>query len=181
MVLAVIYGDLPYFPLFSRRKENKRKIRAMQKLNFTKRAIESLAMPDGDRYVAYRDSTTRGLGIKIEPSGRKTFFWSRKALGKATWQTIGDVADITLDEARAKASSYNIDRERMKATGEDLFAKPSAITLGHVIKEYVARRIKLESSNPDRAVKDVEGQRDRCLKHLVDRKIASIRKPELLA
>jgi hypothetical protein len=104
MAVAVIYGDLPYFPLFSRQKENKRKIPAMQKLNFTKRTIETLPVPDGDRYTLYRDTGTRGLGVKVEPSGRKSFFWSRKALGKATWQTIGDVADISLDEARARAS-----------------------------------------------------------------------------
>jgi integrase len=69
----------------------------------------------------------------------------------------------------------------MKATGEDLFAKPSPVTLGEILTAYIERRIKLESSNPIRTTRDVEGQRRRNLKHLVDRKIVSIRKPELLA
>jgi integrase len=175
---AVFYGDWSYFPLFSRQKENKRK---MEKINFTKRTLETLPVPDGDRYVLYRDLQARGLGVKVEPSGRKTFFWSRKALGQAQWKTIGEFADVTLDRARAEANSFNIDRERWRASGENPFARPADITLGEIIDQYVERWIKLQTSRPERAVKDVEGQRDRCLKHFVGRKIASIRKPEILA
>ena len=40
----------------------------MNTINFTKRALESLPVPNGERYTVYHDAGARGLGLNLRLS-----------------------------------------------------------------------------------------------------------------
>lgn len=151
------------------------------RISFSKRRLEMLRTPTGKRSKIYRDSVVRGLGVKLDPGGKRMYFWSRKVGAKAQWRTIGEFELTTLDEARAKAEEHNIARKKWKETGENPLAPPSGVTLGEVFAAYVERHVRLTPSHPERAADGVAGQARRCLKPFLDRKVASIRRGELLA
>jgi hypothetical protein len=50
------------------------------KLNFTKRSIEALKSPKEKRAM-YHDMQVRGLGVLVQPTGHRSFFWFRKVRG----------------------------------------------------------------------------------------------------
>ena len=52
-----------------------------------------------------RDSTIRGFGVRILPSGRKRYFLHRQIDGKRVWHSIGDAGGMTLERARERATS----------------------------------------------------------------------------
>lgn len=131
----------------------------------------------GAKYELHRDSGTRGLGVKVEPTATKTFFWARKASGRLFWKTIGEFPAIPLDSARERASRYNSDLARWKAdgcVGESPWSATPEVTLGEIVDAYIARHIRLNSKKPDAAAKNtaktVESQAGR----LRDRKLTQI-------
>ncbi len=75
------------------------------RFNFRKKSLEALTPPKEKRAVFY--DVTRGLGLLVQPTGHKSFFWFRKVNGDPTWKTIGEFPDLTIEQARAKAAEYN--------------------------------------------------------------------------
>ena len=52
-----------------------------------------------------RDRDLKGFGIRVLPSGRKCFFLHSQVDGRRIWHTIGNVEDVTLEQARSRASA----------------------------------------------------------------------------
>jgi integrase len=77
-----------------------------KKFNFTKAAIANLPIPD--KRVFYYDTKTRGLAVRVEPSGNKTFYLYRKAHGKPTMMKIGPFPDLSIEQARTMAQEWNV-------------------------------------------------------------------------
>ncbi len=50
-----------------------------------------------------RDADLRGFGVRLYPTGRKCFFIHSQHEGKRVWQTIGDAASLSVEDARAEA------------------------------------------------------------------------------
>jgi integrase len=149
---AVICRDCQDFPEFSRRKEN------VGKIAFTKRTLEKLVAPTGARPALYRDSVVRGLGIKVEPSDHRAFFWSRKVNGRAEWETIGEFPDVSVEVARARATEFNHKLGAWKASGyagPNPFEKTSkhGFTLDQLTDAYVEQHLKQHAKRPERAEK----------------------------
>lgn len=59
--------------------------------------------PRDDSYVVW-DGDMKGFGVRITPSGKRTFFLKYVFAGQQRWLTIGVLGDITVQEARDKAS-----------------------------------------------------------------------------
>ena len=59
-----------------------------------------------------RDAAIRGFGVRILPSGRKTYFLHSQVNGKRIWQSIGDAYAMTLECAREQATSLLAARSR---------------------------------------------------------------------
>ena len=78
----------------------------MPKLNLTDAAIKRLKRPEGGP-VDYWDTTLRGLGLRIAPSGRRTFNVQTKVLRdgrrRDTRIKLGVYPEISLADAREKA------------------------------------------------------------------------------
>jgi integrase len=137
------------------------------KQNFNKKAIDALS-PRSKRFTVY-DEGVRGLGILVQPTGHKAFFWFRKVNGKPTWKTIGDFPSLSIENARMKASEYNAALARASADGFQhkvpLFEKRRApLTVGDALKDYIERHLKTDAvKNPTRASEGAQWQFDRYL------------------
>src|ERR1035438_1202899 len=73
--------------------------------NFTERAITALKKPE--KRTVYHDTQTPGLGLRIEPTGSKNFFWYRKVGGVNKMQRIGEFPALGLAAARFRAGEFN--------------------------------------------------------------------------
>lgn len=155
--------------------------RRTPKVNFTKRTIESLAVPA--RELSVFDEHTPGLGLLLYPSGTRSFFHLRYVRGYPRRTTIGKFPDYTVDQARGKASALNAMLAAWKLNnfaGDDPFEARRDPTLDALTDAYIEKRIRAHASRPDRAVQAVEWQIKKYLSSWRNRRIDSIRKSDVL-
>ncbi len=78
-------------------------------INFTTKALENLT-PKAAAYIAYHASGERGtgrVGVRVYPSGRKTFVY-RHFVGKtAKFQTLGEYPSMSISSALEKFESLS--------------------------------------------------------------------------
>jgi integrase len=131
--------------------------RATKEINFTKRSIDALAVPTEARATIY-DTQVRGLGLKIEASGHRSFFWFRKLRGRPTWKTLGTYPELSIEKARAASARLNSDSADWKAAGyvgprPARFAERRAPTLNDVLERYVEEHLMVKAKDPGRGEK----------------------------
>ncbi len=123
----------------------KRKKSPRKALNFTKRSLESLEAPSAeDGRAIYHDTRERGLIFVVYPSGERSFVWYRKVRRRPTFRTLGPFPDLTIEQARGKASEMNA----RVAQGLDPF-EPEGITFGVVYDRYIKEWLATEAKRPD--------------------------------
>jgi integrase len=113
---------------------------AANRFNFTKQGLEALPTPP-KRMFCY-DLRTRGLALRIEPSGKKAFYLYRKANGKPVMHKLGDFADLTIDQARTKALEINMaiaNNQEVKAAVRARHIEP---TFGDLFTRYMEEHSK---------------------------------------
>ena len=154
--------------------------RNTERVNLTKKAIEQL-MPGEKRLTVY-DTHVHGLGVLVQPTGHKSFFWFRKVRGVGEWKTLGDFPSLTVEQARTKAQERNAKLARWKSDDYDgvnpLERKPN-LTLGDVLEHYLEHHLKKHSTNPDKAVKGARWQFDCYLTGWRNRRIGSIQRSDV--
>jgi len=101
------------------------------------------------------DTRVSGLGVIVQPTGRRSFYWFRKVHGRPTWKTIGDFPDLTIEQARARASQMNAeiaDWKSRRYEGPSPFEQPEREpTLGEILEDYCVVRLSGHSKNPEGA------------------------------
>ncbi len=75
----------------------------MARIQLTQRRVD--ALEPRKTTLDVRDSLIRGFGVRILPSGRKSYFLHHQVDGKRVWHTIGDARAMTLACAREQATS----------------------------------------------------------------------------
>lgn len=148
-------------------------------LNFTKRSLEAIPTPKKQR-VTVHDTQTPGLGLLIQPTGHKSFYWFRKVDGKPKWTTIGDFPALTVEQARVRAGEFNSSLAKWKSTnyeGPSPFKRRDGITFGQLFDQYHDVYRKAQAKNPDRLPEERK-QFDRYLKPWADKKMDSLRREE---
>jgi integrase len=152
-----------------------------ERVNLTRRVVDALPTPADKRTLTW-DAHTRGLGVKVEPSGRKSYFWAKTVNSKLRWHAIGDVEDVTLERARQRAAEINSDVAKWKehgSVGPLPFAKhrqSERATLGTAFDLY------LESLKNDPDGKDWQyalWQFDKYLSHMRERELRAITVDEI--
>jgi integrase len=117
------------------------------KINFTKGALADLPIPSNGKRAYYYDIKTRGLGVCVLPTGKKTFIVYRKINGRPERITIGDINDFTPEQVRGKAAEINA----LIAKGENPAQKhrlaKAEITFGDLFIEYMNRHAKVHKSS----------------------------------
>jgi integrase len=113
-------------------------------MRFTDKGIATLR-PKGDRYEAWEDGRS-GFGVRVAPSGRKSWLYMYRFHGKARRMTLGAYPAIPLATARVKFA----EAKRKLDHGEDpgalakaeKVADRGANTVRQLVDEYLARSAK---------------------------------------
>lgn len=116
------------------------------KINFTKRSLESLKTPAAGKRVHCHDTQVRGLVVQVQPSGDRAFAWYRRVLGQPRWHGLGRFPDMTVEQARGRASEMN---SRL-ANGQNPFEE-RAVTFGVVFERYINEHLATTAKNPETA------------------------------
>ena len=152
------------------------------RLNFTKKGLEALA--SGKKRIVWHDTATRGLCLRIEPTGRKSFGWFRKVNGRPTWKSIGLFEEMSIEQARNKAGEYNSNFSNWKSDdyeGRNPFEKRHDLGLQAVLDDYIERHVRAHAKNPERAIKAARWSFDRYVSAWKNRRVGSIQKEDILA
>lgn len=154
--------------------------RSSQKLNFTKRALDSLPLPlEGSRLTVF-DTNTPGLGMVTFPTGIRTFFHLRFSRGYPRRKTLGRYDELSIEQARGEAAKLNGAFATWKLSGYagappwEKKDDPVTPTLGLVLEDYIETHLRKNAKNPDRAIKEVRWQFNACLSGWRNRPLSSI-------
>ena len=111
--------------------------RAAMKLTNT--AIKNLKYEKaGNKADLYFDDELRGFGIRVYPSGRKSFFVSyRNASGTKKRHTLGNYGEFTATEARRLAQGMLADVRRGSDPQSEKQEKRGEITFADLTKRYL--------------------------------------------
>lgn len=105
----------------------------------TKRYIDSLKPEPGD--VVHWDDGISGFGVRVRPSGRKTYIAKCRCRGRQVKITIGPHGPITVEQARTKARSIIAEAKAGRDPAADhsrLRKSPTVAELGQrFLNEYV--------------------------------------------
>ncbi len=72
----------------------------------TQRSVDRIE-PDPERRIVIWDTLLKGFGVRVSPSGRKTFVvcYRPRATRKFRWLTLGSAAVLSAAEARTRAGA----------------------------------------------------------------------------
>jgi integrase len=109
------------------------------RLKLTKRVVESF-QPQTKEYIVWCESLT-GFGVRIQPTGRKTFIAMFRAKGRQTAPkkfTIGAYSDsLTVDEARKKATEVLSQAKLGVDEAEKRAIEKQQLTVRELCDEYL--------------------------------------------
>jgi integrase len=156
-----------------------------RKINFTKRTVEALRTPKpgAGRTIIY-DSQVRGLGVVVQPSGSKSFFWFRRIAGTPTWRTIGACDELAIEQARRFAAEWNSKLAVWRASdysGPGPLENRRDVTFGEAVTDYIARHLSVNAKSPEKAADYCRWQVARYLSQWNARKLHSIRREDCRA
>jgi integrase len=152
------------------------------------------ALPVPQRRQTIYDTKVDALGLKLEPSGSRVWFWFRAVpqegqqtgAGKPTWKTIGTHPDTSLDTARAEAQRLNTmleDWKRSGCRGANPFRSPDTgeVTVHDLYEAYVTKHLVQHSKNPEKIAYDVRLQLKLYLSDWKQRALSTVTRNDVVA
>ena len=127
--------------------------RKTERIALTENRIEHLPIPK-KRRILY-DEKESDLGLKLEASGSRVFFWFHAVAGKPTWRTIGPHPAVTLDDARTAARKFtlqNAEYRRANYSTPSPFAPPvvkRTLTLDELVEAYCEQHLPKNTIDPE--------------------------------
>ena len=132
-----------------------------KRFRFTQKSLEVLAAPAAGVAVFY-DTEVKQLGLRVQPSGHKSYFVLKQVAGRPERKTLGTVGELKLDAARTVAQNLVAQLSEWKArgaTGLSPLAKPErGLTFDDVLEAYF-KSFHAPRSKP---VKDPAATEERC-------------------
>ena len=116
----------------------------MPVLNLTKRSVDALT-PGAKAFIAF-DSQVHGFGVRVMPSGVKTFIFEYRpngggrAVAKRRLK-IGRFGPLTVDEAREKAKRAHARVELGADPSAEKADQRVAVTVGGLIDAFIAEHV----------------------------------------
>ena len=121
------------------------------KRKLTQSMIASIPAPE--KRTDYRDSAVQGLVLRVEPSGKKSWYLDYKFGGKRKWWFIGHAEYISLAEVRREAQAFL----GILAKGKDPLAVPEPeLTCGLLREKYYAPWVVENRKSGEETVKGAE-------------------------
>ena len=121
-------------------------------INLTSRAITSFEYQGG--WDVRWDDAIPGLGVRIFPSGKKSYLLRYRAKGRRRYMTLGRVgADITLAQARDRARKHRVE---VRDGGDPLETRRAAArgkTFGDLLMTYLERHVEAQQLKTGAATK----------------------------
>jgi integrase len=116
-------------------------------MRFTDSKIKGIKPPE-KRAVFFEDS---GLGVRVAPTGRKTFVFMYRVNGKQTMLTIGKYPAISLSSARLKMAQGKEKADKGIDPALEIKEKKAAYntapTVENLVKEYIERYAKINKKS----------------------------------
>ena len=147
------------------------------KLNFTKKILETLSLPLKGKRTFYYDTKVRGLGISLTDKGSITFIVYRKVNGKPERITLGRYPDLSIENARAKAFEINSQIAQGKNPNQEKNKLRAELTFKELFELYLERYAKPHK----KSWSNDYNQYRLYLSHWDKRKISSIHKSDIEA
>lgn len=129
------------------------KRRTATKINFTKPTLDSLPLPEAGKRAVYHDTGKRavyGLQLRVTAAGVKTFtVFKRVAGGRPERVTLGRYPEITVEQARRKATEAISDLAHGKSPNEAKRAKKvQSLTLKEALEDYTEKKRRSKDGLP---------------------------------
>jgi len=111
------------------------------KINFTKAKIEGLPLPEKG-WTYYYDFKVQGLGIGVGSTGKKSFILYHKISGRPERITLGRYPDLSIEQARGKASEINSAIAKGANPARIKRGERAELTFTDLFEEYLERHSK---------------------------------------
>ncbi|WP_374417272.1 integrase arm-type DNA-binding domain-containing protein [Ectopseudomonas oleovorans] len=108
-------------------------------MNLTKRAVDSLEART-KRYFVW-DSALKGFGLRVEPTGRKTFLCRYRAGGARRQYLLGVYGALTAEEARAEARRVLSSSALGKDLAQSRYETRRALRFGELVDLFLAEHV----------------------------------------
>lgn len=118
----------------------------------------------------------------VYPSGVRSFFHYRSVRGYPKRTSIGQFPEVSVEQARGKASALNADLSKWRLNefrGDGPFKTNRDPTLDDIATQYVEKYVKARASRPEKAAKYAMWQLSKYFGRWRKRKIGSIRKHDV--
>ncbi|MER2520219.1 MAG: tyrosine-type recombinase/integrase [Bdellovibrionales bacterium] len=104
-------------------------------VRLTKTHVEGLKPGEPDYFVW--DETLPGFGVRVWPSGKKTYIAQYRAVGRTRRIKIGNHGVLTVEEARKQAKGILGDVARGEDPQEDRLTRRKAMTVSELCEAYL--------------------------------------------
>ncbi len=112
-----------------------------EQINFTKKTIDALPIPETGKRDTYHDTKTAGLQLRVTSTGAKTFSVYRRTKGGAPERvTLGRYPEMTIEQARKSSAEINLHINAGKNPADRLREAKREMTLSDLFQEYMERR-----------------------------------------
>lgn len=148
----------------------------MQKnINFIKKTLDSLKLPDKNKRHYFYDTKIKGLELMVTDQGTKSFKVYRKFNSKPVRVTLGKYPEMTIENARKEAQRVIADMISGKNPNEEKKNIRSETTFGEMFKIFMERHSKITKKSWIADEQDVP----RFLSQWFERKLSTITKQEI--
>lgn len=111
--------------------------------DFVKKAVMRMSAADAKEKQVYgNDTQTRGLEISVSKSGSTSYVYRRKVNGVTRRKILGLCHELSIEQARGKASDFNAAFGRGENPFEEAAAKKQELTLQEAFDIYLERHAK---------------------------------------
>ena len=138
--------------------------------NFTKKALDTLVMPETGKRFYFYDTKVRGLELMITEQGSKSFKVYRKCNGKPVRVTLGKYSEMSIENARNEAQRVITEMINGKNRNEEKKKIRAEITFGEIFEMFMEKYSKIYK----KSWKYDEREVNRFLKHWFKRKVSDI-------
>jgi integrase len=107
------------------------------KFNFTKATLQNLPIASSNKRTYYYDTKIRGLALRVTSSNIKTFVVYRWVNGKPERVTLGRFPDLTIEQARKKATEVNAVIATGRNPKEEIKLTKKELTFGELFSYYL--------------------------------------------
>jgi integrase len=136
-------------------------------IKISKRTVE--ALQPSDRDVDYYDEDLKGFGVRVRPSGRKTYFVMMRHKYVMRRFTVGSHGAVAPEQARLKAKQIISDLAIDKNPTAEMEALRNAITVKSLGERF------LEEYVPIHCKPSTQGEYKRCVEFFINPEIGTMR------